>query len=145
MFLSERMTSLKRNATNQLPMDMALPTILNQPTVAFHLLPLSGATQKASSTTKASNPSKGSRSPHRQPTGKGKGGPKGRKGKNRGPSIPAGLINKALETPQKQPLCWAHNLPNGCGKAKAGESCAKGTHLCAGPGCFKPHSLQDHR
>ena len=28
---------------NLLPMDLALPTILSQPTVAFHLLPLSGA------------------------------------------------------------------------------------------------------
>ena len=36
-------------------------------------------------------------------------------------------------------------LPNGCSKAKAGESCSKGIHLCAEPGCFKPHSLQDHR
>ena len=76
---------------------------------------------------------------------KGKGGPKGRAGKSRGPNIPAGLINKALETPQKQRLCWAFNLPNGCNKAKAGESCPKGIHLCAEPGCFKPHSLQDHR
>ena len=56
MFLSQRMGSFKRNATNQLPTDLALPTILSQPTVAFHLLPLSGATQKASPTTKASNP-----------------------------------------------------------------------------------------
>ena len=100
MFLSERLTSLKRNAANQLPMDLALPNILSQPTVAFHLLPLSGTIQKASSTTKTSNPKKRSRSPHRHPTVKGKGGPKGRKGKNRGPNIPAGLINKALETLQ---------------------------------------------
>ena len=64
MFLSESLTSLKRNAANQLPTDLALPNILSQPTVAFHLLPLSGTIQKASSTTKTSNPKKRSRSPH---------------------------------------------------------------------------------
>ena len=32
-FYSERLTSLKRNATNQLPMDLALPAILSQPTL----------------------------------------------------------------------------------------------------------------
>ena len=52
MFLSERMTSLKRNATNQLPLDLQLPTILSQPNVAFHLLPLSGGTPKAPSAAK---------------------------------------------------------------------------------------------
>ena len=70
---------------------------------------------------------------------------KGRKGKQRGPNIPAGLLNKALETPQNQRICWGFNLPNGCKAAKPGESCSKGLHVCAEPGCFKPHSLQEHR
>ena len=48
-FLSERMTSLKRDATNRIPMDHSLPNILGQPTVAFHLLPLAGAAAKAAS------------------------------------------------------------------------------------------------
>ena len=122
MFLSERMAPLKKNAMNQLHLDLQLRTILSQPNVAFHLLPLSGRTQKASSAAKASNPKKRSRSPRKQQPVKGKGGPKGRTGKSRGPSIPAGLVNKALEAPQKQRLCWAYNLPNGCSKAKAGES-----------------------
>ena len=87
LFMSERMTSMKRDATNQLPMDLALLTILSQPAVAFRLLPLSGATQKASPTTKTANPKKRSRSPYRQPKGKGKSGPKGRKGKNRDAEI----------------------------------------------------------
>ena len=145
MFLSERMTSLKRNATNQLPLDLQLTAVLGQPNVAFHLLPLSENSPKAPAAPRSSNPKRRSRTPRRQQPIKGKGGPKGRAGKSRGPNIPAGLINKALETPQKQRLCWAFNLPNGCSKAKAGESCPKGIHLCAGPGCFKPHSLQDHR
>ena len=145
MFLAGRMTSLKRNALNQLPLDLQLPTVLIQPNVAFHLLPLSGGTSTSPSAAKASNPKKRSRSPRESQPVKGKGVPKGRSGKSRGPNIPAGFINKALETPQKRRLCRAYNLPNGCSKAKAGESCSKGIHLCAEPGCFKPHSLQDRR
>ncbi len=118
MFLSERMTSLKRNAMNQLPLDLQLPAVSGQPNVAFHLLPLSGGSSKSPAAPKASNPKKRSRTPRRQQPTKGKGGPKGRSGKSCGPNIPSGLINKALETP---------------------------LHLCAELGCFKPHSLQDHR
>ena len=110
---------MKRDATHQLPMDLALPTILSQPTVAFHLLPLSGATQ-ASPPNKTANPKKRSRSPYRQPKKRTEGS------QRQEPSIPAGLINKALETLQKQRLCWASNLPNGCSSCKPGETCAKG-------------------
>ena len=144
LLMSERMTSMKRGATNQLRMDLALLTILSQP--AFHVLPLSGATQsKAVAPTKGASTRKRSRSRQRQPKGMGKSGPKGRKGKSRGPSIPAGLVGKALETAQKKRLRWAFNLPIGCSSCKPGETCATGIHLCAEPGCFKPHSLQDHR
>ena len=83
IFLSERMTSLKGDPLNQLPLDIQLPAVLSQPN-AFHLLPLSGGAPKASSAPKASNPKKKSRSPRRQPPVKGKGGPKGRSGKSRG-------------------------------------------------------------
>ena len=62
MYLSERMTSLKRDAQNQLPLDLQLPAVLSQPNVAFHLLPLSGGAPKAPSAPKASNPKKRSRS-----------------------------------------------------------------------------------
>ena len=37
--MSERLTTLKRNATGNLPLDTLLPSVLIQPTVAFHLLP----------------------------------------------------------------------------------------------------------
>ena len=106
MFLSERMTSMKRDPLNQLPLDLQLPAVLSQPNVAFHLLPLSGGAPKASSAPKASNPKKKSRSPRRQPPVKGKGGPKGRSGKSRGPNIPAGFINKALD--------WRLHRNNAC-------------------------------
>ncbi len=125
---------MKRNALNQLTLDLALPTVLAQPTVAFHLWPLSG-TAPTKAAAKAANPKRRSRSPYKQaqPKGRGKSGSKGRKGKSRGPNVPSALINEAF------------NLPNGCKGCKAGESCAKGAHLRAEPGCFKAHSVQDHK
>ena len=72
----QRMTSSKRNAMNQLPLDLQLPTILSQPSVAFHLLPLSGGIPKAPSVAKASNPKKRSRSPRKQQPVKAKEGQK---------------------------------------------------------------------
>ena len=50
IFLAERMTWLKRDAMNRIPMDHSLPNVLGQPAVAFHLLPLAGAAAKAAST-----------------------------------------------------------------------------------------------
>ncbi len=146
LYLSERLTTLKRNAAGELPLDLLLPTVLIQPTVAFHLLPLSGPTGKSSSSNKSTvSERKRSRTPTRpQPKNKGKGKGKSKKG-IRGPNVPSALIGKALETPQKKRLCWAFNLPNGCSAAKPGETCSKGLHVCAEPGCFKHHSLQDHR
>ena len=146
LYMSERLTTLKRNAIGDLPLDTLLPSVLIQPTVAFHLLPLSGPSSKASSSSKApATERKRSRTPTRpQPKNKGRGKGKSKKGV-RGPNVPSALIGKALETPQKKRLCWAFNLPNGCNAAKPGETCSKGLHVCAEPGCFKHHSLQDHR
>ena len=145
LFMSEKMNTLKRGASGALPLDVLLPSILNQPTVAFHLLPLAGSAHKASSSTKTpATERKRSRTPTtHQPKNKGRG--KGKSKKGRGPNVPSALIGKALETPQKKRLCWAFNLPNGCSAAKPGETCSKGLHVCAEPGCFKHHSLQQHR
>ena len=134
LFMSEKMNTLKRSASGALPLDVLLPSILNQPTVAFHLLPLAGSANKASSSTKTpATERKRSRTPTRhQPKNKGRG--KGKSKKGRGPNVPSALIGKALETPQKR-LCWAFNLPNGCSAAKPGETCSKGLHVCAEPGC----------
>ena len=91
-------------------MDILLPTVLNQPTVAFHLLPLAGSANKASSSAETpTTERKRSRTPTRhQPKNKGRG--KGKSKKGRGPNVPSALIGKALETPQKKRLCWAFNL-----------------------------------
>ena len=137
MYLSERMTSLKRDAQNQLPLDLQLPAVLSQPNVAFHLLPLSGGTPKASSAPKASNPKKRSRSPRRQLPVKGQGGPKGRSRKSLGPNIPAGLINKVLETPQKQRLCWAYNFPKWMQQSQSRRKLSKGHSFVCRTGVFQ--------
>ena len=71
--------------------------------MAFHLLPLSGSTSRASSSNKApATERKRSRTPNRpQPKNKGRGKGKSKKGA-RGPNVPSALIGKALETPQKK-------------------------------------------
>ena len=151
LFMSEKMNTLKRSANGTLPLEILIPTILNQPTVAFHLLRLAGSANRASSSTKApATERKRSRTPTSTPTRpqpKNKGRGKGKSKKGRGPNVPSALIGKALETPQKtkKRLCWAFNLPNGCSAAKPGETCSKGLHVCAEPGCFKHHTLQQHR
>ena len=48
LFMSEKMNTLKRSADGTLPLDVLMPRVLNQPAVAFHLLPLSGSANKAS-------------------------------------------------------------------------------------------------
>ena len=98
LFMSEKMNTLKRSASGTLPLDILMPTILNQPTVAFHLLPLAGSANRASSSTKTpATERKRSRTPTRpQPKNKGRG--KGKSKKGRGPNVPSALIGKALET-----------------------------------------------
>lgn len=42
-----------------------------------------------------------------------------------------------------EPLCFNFNL-RGCPNAKAGAKCKNGWHVCAEPGCGKPHALREH-
>ena len=106
LYMSERSTTLKRNATGDLPLDTLLPSVLIQPTVAFHLLPLSGPATKASSSNKATvTERKRSRTPTRpQPKNKGKGKGKSKKGV-RGPNVPSALIGKARLRRHKRRDC----------------------------------------
>ncbi len=112
LFLSERMNRVKRHAANELPLDQILPTILSQPTVAFHLLPMAGtSTPKAANSAKPQSPEKRSRSANGQSQTKGRGKSKVQQGAQCTNCIDR---QKALETPQKKRLCWSFNLPNGC-------------------------------
>jgi hypothetical protein len=77
----------------------------------------------------------------------GKDGGKGRKskGKNRSaPNMPNELRGKAYETDAKEPLCFGFNMAAGCNKAKPGEKCERGWHLCCEHGCFGTHPILQH-
>ena len=51
------------------------------------------------------------------------------------------LLGEVWTTARGKRLCWDFNLAKGCDLAKPGQACPKGLHLCAEPGCQKPHSL----
>ena len=57
---------------------------------------------------------------------------------------PRNLSGKSWSTARGKRLCWDFHLATGCDLAKPGQACPKGLHLCAEPGCQKPHSLTQH-
>lgn len=74
-------------------------------------------------------------------------GGKGKKGKGKSKTnlirMPAQLIGMSPTTQQGDPCCFDYNL-KGCSKAKAGERCPKGWHVCMRHGCFKEHPQYEH-
>ena len=44
--------------------------------------------------------------------------------------MPRALIGMESRTWNGDPICFNHNLPGGCDKAKWGERCPKGLHVC---------------
>ena len=144
---SELTTTLKRSAGGQLPLDNILSTILLDPSVAYHLLPLpvsssSGAESSKEGKRPGSDASAAQRGAKLQRLGKKSGGSGASKKTNF--AVPKELVGKLHQTPKGHRLCWSFNLPCGCADAKPGGKCARGLHLCAEPGCLKPHSLQQH-
>ena len=74
-----------------------------------------------------------------------KGSGKGAKGNVRGEvRLPEALRSKSVRTPNDEPKCFDYNLPHGCTKARAGERCQRGWHVCTEPGCAATHSMQQH-
>ena len=135
LFMSEKINTLKRSANGTLPLDILMPTILNQ----HGGLPFA-APCRISKQSKFINQGTSHRKkkvPYADTSTQEQGSWR--------PNVPSALIGKVLETPQKKRLCSAFNLPNGCSAAKPGETCSEGLHVCAEPGCFKHHSLQQHR
>ena len=120
VYMAERLPSLKRDARGQSPLQLMLPTVLSQPSVSFHLLPL--PQHQAQTAKKAPAKKRGreqSKSPPRGPREYIRNQPKG-KGKcksKKGPRISEGLIGKSLETSDGRRLCWAYNL-GGCPDTK---------------------------
>ncbi|CAE7324463.1 unnamed protein product [Symbiodinium sp. CCMP2592] len=139
--MAETLTTLRRSGSGVLPLDSMLPNILLDPSVAYHLLPLHAGS--SSSGSKADNHTTGTPPPPKRPFAPNPRQPK-RPTKRTNFSVPKELIGKTHQTPKGHRLCWGFNLPCGCQDAKPGGKCAKGLHLCAEPGCLKPHSMQNH-
>ena len=151
LYMAETITSLKRNAAGDMPLAVALPTVLTRPTVTFHLLPLAAGNAAPKATPKPAPLKRKHEEVAPKPSGNTKGAPKIKgkgKGKTkkrgRGPNVPKELINKSLETPEGRRICWPFNMASGCKDAAPGQSCSRGLHVCAEPGCHKPHGLQQH-
>eukprot|EP00435_Cladocopium_sp_Y103_P073792 s107_g45.t1 len=132
MLLSERLTTLKKDAAGKTAIEKELMNVLSHSSVCFHLLPLAkGAGPKPVPKAKAGADTNRKRSRSRSPVNvrqqaKGKGGGKGKGSKSkrgRGPNVPEALINKALQTKDQKRICWAFNLPNGCSMAAPGAAC----------------------
>ena len=65
---------------------------------------------------------------------------KGKGKRRRGTSGPAEFGNLPTTTRDGARICFAYNLSTGCPKAKPGEDCDRGRHVC--PACFGTHPLQ---
>ena len=154
LHLAEVLTTLKRNTAGELPLEKELMTTLARPNVSFHLLPLAAAAPPKA--TPKANPNSNKRKredqghPAPAPPNKGQPRSKGRgkgksKRKGRGPNVPKDLVGKALETQDGRRICWPYNMQNGCQDAPPGGQCQRGAHVCAEPGCGKPHSLPNHK
>ena len=152
MLMSERLTTLRKDAAGKTPLEKELASVLNHSSVSFHLLPLARGQVQPSpkQPAKPSAPKPGTKRPKSEsptpaaPKAKAKGAGKGKKKRGRGPNVPEQLINKAKETKDGRRLCWAFNLPGGCNKAPPGGTCERGAHLCAEVNCQKAHSMQEH-
>ena len=153
LYLAEILTSLKRDANGNLPLEVELPKVIVRPSVSFHLLPLAAAAPKAHAAPKhaPTNPNKRKyeEAPRPSPkanahTRKGKGKGKSKSKKGRGPNVPKDLVGNSLETADGRRICWPYNLASGCTDAPAGGQCNRGMHVCAEPGCGKAYSLQNH-
>ena len=157
LHLAEIITSLKRDANGDLPLEVELPKVLVRPSVSFHLLPLASQVPKAQPAAKT-NPNNQNKRRHEetkpptkdpsntrgQPARKGKGKGKSKTKRGRGPNVPKDLVGKSLETVDGRRICWPYNLSSGCTDATPGGQCSRGMHVCAEPGCGKSHSLQNH-
>ena len=142
IFLAERMTSLKRDATNRIPINLALPNVLGQPTVAFHLLPLAGAAAKAAPTKeKPSGAKKRSRSPARQ----AKAEPKERKESNEDQTSQQDCSTKPWKRLRNRGFAGDSTSPTVVRQPSLRKVVPKTSRFVPNRGALNPHSLQEHR
>ena len=117
--LAERVTTMKRSAAGDLPMDEELLKLESDSSISFHLLPMPAGKTKPLKPPKPDKPPKG---------GKGKSG----KGK-----APKELLGMHHNTDGGDRICFNFNMKHGCRYAKPGSACKRGKHVCMK--CFGDH------
>jgi len=146
--LAEEVPSLKRDASGELPLDVAFPKLQMDPHVTYFLQPSQGKSLLRVQAAEDEAPSSW--------RGRGRGFSRGKGGgrkrvadgnlKNEGASkgggkAPAELQDNKLKhnTAEGLRICWNWNLAKSCSFAKAGQACKRGAHVCMF--CLGPHSL----
>ena len=122
--MAEKLNTIQRDETGNLPLDQAFDDLQSDNTVTFHLLPLPGKAKPGGSVDdhdKDKPPKKDKKV--KKIKGKGK--------------MPKDLVGMNPNGPGGERLCYNYNLKHGCKFAKAGQSCKRGKHLCMK--CHGPH------
>ena len=122
--MAEKLNTIQRDETGNLPLDQAFDDLQSDNTVTFHLLPLPGRAKPGGSVDdhdKDKPPKKDKKV--KKVKGKGK--------------MPKDLVGMNPNGPGGERLCYNYNLKHGCKFAKAGQSCKRGKHLCMK--CHGPH------
>ena len=129
-------TGLQRTAAGNYPAQDALQEAKSDPLVVALLQPFpvnkSRSTEERETKTQKGSKGKGKRSIESKGSPKGKG-----KGQKKSSLAPKELIGLHVRTENNDPICFAFNI-SGCGKAKDGERCSRGFHVCAK--CLGSHS-----
>ena len=164
--MRETREGIRMRSDGSFPVEEAIKLAMKQPEVLLVLQPLQTASTKRSAESPEPSRSDGSAKQQRvidslrgelasmraKPTpssssgsgGKSQGKGKGSKGKSAPMSrMPRELIGMASRTSENDMICYDYNL-GGCTKARPGESCPKGKHVCCRLGCFKAHSQRKH-
>ena len=142
--MAERVHSLKRTASGELPLDAAIKDLNRDPTVLFHLLPVREVKPSAPPPPKLDDKRLLDGDKKRKTTGSGNKNNKDSGGKAQKAELPnelKGIQGLNMTTEAGEKFCWPYNCAKGCRFAKAGKSCRRGKHACMK--CGKNHSLRD--
>ena len=141
--LSEKVHTLKPNASGVLPLDAAIADLNRDPTVLFHLLNVREVRtveaprvppKKEDKFAKLDNKRK------QEELKKNKQDPN-KSQKAELPDELKAIPGLNLTTAEGEKFCWPYNCAKGCRFAKAGKACRRGKHACMK--CGKNHSLQE--
>lgn len=128
--VSEKLTTIKKDATGKCPIDDALVAIESDPAVLYHLLPCP---------LKGGGGGGGPPKPgDKRKSGDDQDSDKKGKGKGKGSKAPASIKDLNHNTEDGHRICWNYNIKGkGCKYAKPGGSCKRGMHCCMI--CFDHH------